>query len=45
VSIRAQHPRELAQRLAAARAGGALLVELRPAARDLESVLAEVLGR
>jgi len=44
-ALRAETPLELDQRLAAARAGGALLVELRPAARDLESVLAEVLGR
>lgn len=44
-AISAETALELDQQLAAARAGGALLVELRPAARDLESVLAEVLGR
>lgn len=44
-SIAADSPAELDRRLAAARARGALLIELRPAARDLESVLAEVLGR
>ncbi|MEY2934408.1 MAG: hypothetical protein RL033_5157 [Pseudomonadota bacterium] len=44
-SVAAKSPAELDRRLAAARERGALLIELRPAARDLESVLAEVLGR
>ena len=44
-SVAADTPVELEQRLGAARERGALLIELRPAARDLESVLAEVLGR
>ncbi|MEY4547682.1 MAG: hypothetical protein RL685_3877 [Pseudomonadota bacterium] len=44
-SVAADSPAELDRRLAAARERGALLIELRPAARDLESVLAEELGR
>jgi ABC-2 type transport system ATP-binding protein len=44
-SVAAATPAGLDRRLAAARERGALLTELRPAARDLESVLAEVLGR
>jgi ABC-2 type transport system ATP-binding protein len=44
-SVTAKGPAELDRRLAAARERGALLIELRPAARDLESVLAEVLRR
>ncbi len=43
--LKAATPAELDQRLARAREQGALLIELRPAARALESVLAEVLGR
>jgi ABC-2 type transport system ATP-binding protein len=44
-SLAAESPTELDRHLAQARASGALLIELRPEARDLESVLAEVLGR
>lgn len=43
-SVAAQTPAELDERLSVARQRGALLIELRPAARDLESVLAEVLA-
>jgi ABC-2 type transport system ATP-binding protein len=38
-------PLDLDRRLAAARARGALLIELRPEAKDLEAVLAEALSR
>jgi ABC-2 type transport system ATP-binding protein len=43
-AVTASSAEELDQRLGAARASGALLVELLPRARDLESVLVEVLG-
>lgn len=43
--VTAADAEELEQKLAAARSLGALLVELRPEAKDLEMVLAEALGR
>lgn len=42
--VAAANAEELERQLARARAAGALLVELRPEAKDLEAVLAEALG-